>query len=159
MRRSRRIPLGNALNGVRIVLLMGVFACVAGAFWWHFGQRMAALAHPTLQDPATALRVEDFAKIAALHSAFKDMFGIEIYVLVEREHVRLPIFSPGTLFVGVGLARHEAVIVLPSLARRVLGEPLRFEVETNLSRCLHDDMPGPCLIRSLESLHQALMQQ
>lgn len=155
MKRHSFAPTGDR-PVLRMLLLMGVFACVAAAFWWHFGQRMAALAHPTLRDPAKALRMEDVTQLKAQREAFKRTLGMDIYVLVERDALRLPHFEPGSLFVGVGLAHHEAVIVLPPLARRALGEGARMDAETALGRCLNDEAPGPCLIRTLETLRQAL---
>lgn len=138
---------------------MLVFAATALAFWWHFERRMAALqpapmASPFLVDQHKLLGAEEARSLHRWRTAFKEGLGMDVLVLVSPGNVDVPPFAPGTLFVGAGGS--SAVIVLPPLARKALGEGPRLETEEALAACLRHERPAPCLEKTLSTLWRHL---
>ena len=161
MRRARwrLIPESSDRPFLRALLLLGVFALVVLAFWWHFERRMDDLRRASMQDPARVLSRQDAAALNARRGLFRDGLGMDVLVRVEPESLTIPAAASPVLFVGVGRARGEAVIILPPLARRALGEHgegLRLQTEETLARCLRHQPPGVCLTAALDALWQAL---
>lgn len=141
---------------MRIVLLFGVFACTALAFWWHFERRMLALNEVHIQDPGRILSPDERRSLARTRAALRADLGVDALARVDTESLVVPVFPAPTIFVGAGLARGEALIVLPPLVRRALGEGPRLTAEENLRRCLKSLSAGQCLQRALEELRAGL---
>lgn len=153
---------------LRGLLLLLVFAATAAAFWWHFERRMAQIQPPPavaifLMDKDKLLTVDEARALHVWRTTYKDNLGIAVQVLVSAGSVEVPPFAPGTLFVGAGLAAGqagpEAVIVLPPLARKALGEGPRITAEEELAACLRDTPPASCLEKTLHTLWRHLGSQ
>lgn len=157
----RLIPDGSDRPVLRALLLLLVFALTVAAFWRHFGIRMQELRGRALQDAAQTLPQAEGEALAALQAMFKTGLGMSAIIRIEKEHLRVPVLEASTLFVGAGLDHHEAVVILPPLARRVMGEGARLDAEETLARCLRaqERSPGQCLHQCLETLWTRLHGQ
>lgn len=175
--RFRLLEVSGDRPFMRALLLFLVFAGTAAAFWWHFERRMAHMAPPStaevfLTDKDKLLTVEEARALYPWRAAFKDSLGIPVLVQVSPHTVDVPPFAPGTLFVGAAVPTPQAssatpvakatpptpqaVVVLPPLARKALGEGPRIEAEEALSACLREERPAPCLEKTLRTLWRQL---
>ncbi len=144
---------------LRALLLMGVFALTIAAYWWHFDRRMAEIAPPdgrySVSDVDDVLTKAQEKHLYAWRSAFKDTWGIDLFVMVSKGALILPDFPGSTLFVGVGVEMNEALLVLPPLAKKALGEGVRVTTEEALAQCVGATPPEAlniCLEKALQTL-------
>lgn len=157
--RWRLIPSTSDRPFLRTLLLAGVFVLVMLAFWLHFERRMELLRGTHIQNPDQALTAAQSRELAARRTLFRDGLGLEVIVRVEKNGLSVPLASSPALFVGVGLGNGDAVVILPPLARKALGEHgegKRLAVEERLAACIRQQPPGPCLAEALDALWLAL---
>ena len=137
-----------------------------------------------LQDADGLLSVEQARALQPWRQSFRQSLGLDVLVQVSSGAVVVPPFDRGTLFVGVGRvagpvdapmndqdadqpgaqsgaqasaqSKPEAVIVLPPLARKALGEGARLQAEESLTTCLSGAPAAACLQKTLLSLWQQL---
>ncbi len=159
IRRKNAGPLisANCSNPfVRMILLMGIFAMTASAFWWHFERRMTTLMPAdgsyAIMNEDKLLQKEDIKKLAGWRDAFYDELGMKVMIMASAGELAVPTLNGPTLFVGVGLAHKQATIVFPPLARKALGEGLRTATEEELALCLKNSPPGLCLDVAMQRL-------
>lgn len=143
---------------VRVLLLAGVCAVVGLAFQWNFERHMLRLNAGYLQDSAGLLSRTERKQLADMRTAVRQLLGMELLVRVEQgtAAVQVPVFPASTIFVGANPHKGEAVIVLPPLAKKVLGEGQRLLVEERLATCMRDKALGRCLEESAQSLLEQL---
>ncbi len=141
---------------LRMLILIGIFAMTASAFWWHFERRMNIIAPPAgiyaIVDESDSISKNELKTLYSWRDAFEKKWGIPVFLQVSAKELQIPKFSAGTLFVGVGLEHKEASIVFPSLVRKALGEGLRILAEEELKHCIKDKSPGYCLDVTMKSL-------
>ncbi len=160
IRRKNRGPLisSDASHpALRMLLLMGVFAMTASAFWWHFERRMEMLRPPdgshSVVNEDNILQKDELKKLYAWRAAFEKEWGLRIMVMASEGELIVPEFSGATLYVGVGLLHNQATIIFPPLAKKALGEGLRTVTEEKLALCIKDKNPASqCLEGALQSL-------
>ncbi len=159
IRRKNKGPLISADCDhpvMRMVMLMGIFAMTASAFWWHFERRIAEIIPPDgsylIINEDKILQKEDLKKLNAWRDAFYDEWGMRVLIMASAGEALLPEFSGPTLFVGVGLEHNQATIVFPPLARKALGEGLRTVTEEKLAQCIKETPAGACLDEAMQSL-------
>lgn len=155
----RLIPPTGDRPLLRAVLLVGVFACVSLAFWWHFERRMVELNQTRIQDPARILTPAETKALVQMRTALHEEFGLDVLVRVDAQELAVPDLPPAALFVGANPARREAVIVLPPLIRRVLGEGPRLLAEEDLRQCMAAQSAGRCLQGTLQALRAGLEEK
>lgn len=139
---------------VRMLLLIGVCAVVGLAFQWNFERHMLRLNAGYLQDSTGLLSSAERKRLADMRTSVRQILGMELLVRVEpgTATVQVPVFPASTIFVGANPHRGEAVIVLPPLAKKVLGEGQRLLVEEQLAACMRGKALGMCLEESAQSL-------
>ncbi len=142
-RRKNRGPMISSscdYPALRLLLLMGIFTMTASAYWWHFDRRMTELAPPdgsySVSDKDKILSKAEEKRVYEWREAFKETWGIDVFVMVSAGPLNLPDFPSSTLFVGAGIAHHDALIVLPPLAKKALGEDTRIITEETLALCI-----------------------
>lgn len=142
----------------RIVLLIGLCAVVGLAFQWNFERHMLRLNAGYLQDSSGLLSSAERRRLADMRSAVRQMLGMELLVRVEQGQgaVQVPVFPASTIFMGVNPHRREAVLVLPPLAKKVLGEGPRLLAEEQLAACMRDKALGLCLEQSAQHVLEQL---
>ncbi len=145
--------------GLRLLLLIGVFAATITAFWWHFERRMAELqpangAH-ALMDSSYILHKEEKKALYAWRDKFEKTWGLKILVHVSADDLTVPSFPTTSLYIGVGLKNNEAVIILPTLTKKALGEGTRLLAEEELAQCSKHSAAGTCLSAVLQTLWDA----
>ncbi len=141
---------------LRMLLLMGIFAMTASAFWWHFETRMQSIAPPAgtyaIVNEADIIPKNELKTLYDWRDAFKEKWGVQVFLQLSEGELSVPDFSANTLFVGVGLQHHQATIVFPTLVRKALGEGLRTITEEKLALCVKTTPPGTCLDLAMQSL-------
>lgn len=145
---------------VRVILLAGVCVLVGLAFQWNFERHMLRLNAGYIQDSTGLLSSAERGRLADMRTAVRQMLGMDLLVRVEQETgaVQVPVFPASTIFVGANPRMGEAVIVLPPLAKKVLGEGQRLLIEEQLAACLRDKAPGFCLEESAGALLKQLVE-
>ena len=139
--------------GVRAVLLMAVFALTGWAFWGHFQTRFEAIAARSLVlDEGEALNGAERDHLAVLVASFRQRWGLRAVVHLRTGPVTVPELGPETLFVGLSPQTHQAVVVLPPLAVRLVPGEMRRRLELELDACGAARPPGACLAATLETL-------
>lgn len=133
-------------------MLAGIFGLVALGFQWNFDRHMRLLNAGHVQDSAGMLSVGERARLAILRDTVRDMLGMELVLRLEEGAVQVPVFPASTLFVGVSTQTWGAVIVVPPLAKKVMGEGQRLLAEEALAACARNTAPGLCLERTVRSL-------
>ncbi len=141
---------------LRMLILIGIFAMTASAFWWHFERRMNIIAPPpgiyAIVNEGDIISDGELKILYNWRDAFDEKWGIPVFLQASVGELQIPKFSAGTLFVGVGLEHKQATIVFPSLVRKALGEGLRTITEEELSTCIKDKPAGLCLDAAMKSL-------
>ncbi len=126
--------------GLRMFLLCCIFALTVSAYWWNFEQRMAKIQPPDgshrVLNEDNLLGKSELKFLQAWRTKFQKEWNVHILVQVSAGPLELPPYPASTLYMGVGLAHTEAVIAMPGLVRKALGEGLRLEAEEELSLCL-----------------------
>ncbi len=154
---KRQLVSKNCENPfLRTVLLFGLFAFTASAFWWNFERRMEML-NPSDGSHAIAnadkiLQKNELKKLYAWRDAFEKEWGIRVLIHAQAKELSLPSFPSSTLYVGVGILHGQASIVFPPLARKALGEGLRTVTEEQLAMCIKEKSAGTCLDTAMQSL-------
>ncbi len=126
--------------GLRIFLFGCLFMLIVSAYWWNFENRLAKLQPPdgshTIINTDGILQKEDLKLLYAWRSKFQKEWNVPLLIQVSAGFLELPPYPPSTLYVGLGLKHGEAVIAVPPLVRKALGEPLRLEAEESLALCV-----------------------
>ncbi len=125
---------------LRQFLFCCLFLFVVAAYWWNFEQRLAKLQPPdgshSIVNQDDVLQKADLKLLYAWRSKFQKEWNIPLLIQVSRGLLELPPYPASTLYVGAGLMQKEAVIAVPPLVRKALGEGIRLELEENLALCL-----------------------
>lgn len=143
---------------MRVLMLAGVLALTAFAFHKHFEQRMQALNESHIKDSARILSKEDKAILGQWRKNFQDSLGMALLVQVDKSQspMKVPAFPAATIFVGVNPTLGEAVLVVPPLAKKVLGEGQRLLAEEALAACIQEQKPAICLEQGLRDIFSKL---
>lgn len=165
-KRLRLISVNCDRPFVRAVLLAAVFAAVVWAFSWNFERRMVQLNAGYIQDSGQVLGGAERRRLEELRGLLQQQVGLKLLIRVElgQGPVQLPSNAADTLFMGVNPQTGAALIVLPPLAKKVMGEGQRLLLEEDLSRCVAESkMQGAessfvfvCLERGAQAVVQAL---
>lgn len=139
---------------VRVCLLAGIFGLAALGFQWNFDRHMRLLNAGYMQDSGNVLSRGERARLGLLRGTVRDMLGMDLMLRIEggAGAVQVPNFPASTLFVGVNPQTRRAVIVVPPLAKKVMGEGQRLLAEEALAVCMQINAPGLCLERTVQSL-------
>ncbi len=141
-RKSRGPLISNSCErpGLRLFLFSCIFLLTISAYWWNFEKRMAKLQPPdgshSIINQGDILQKEDLKFLYAWRNRFQKEWNVPLLIQVSTDFLELPPYPASTLFVGVGLSHGEAVIAVPPLVRKALGENLRLEAEENLALCI-----------------------
>lgn len=135
-------------------MLVGIFGLVALGFQWNFDRHMQRLNAAYVQDSGALLSRGERARLEILRGTVRDMLGMDLVLRLEGGPgaVQVPNFPASTLFVGVNPQTRGAVIVVPPLAKKVMGEGQRLLAEEALAVCMQTKPPGLCLERTVRSL-------
>lgn len=158
---------------IRAILLAVVFAAVAWAFSWNFERRMAQLNAGYIQDKGQVLSSAERRALEAVRQDVQQQVGLKLLLRVEQGQgaVQLPSNAADTVFMGCNPQTSAALIVLPPLAKKAVGEGPRLLLEEGLTQCLTADaqlqagqtlvQPSVfvCLERSAKALIDALTDQ
>ncbi len=141
--RKSRGPLISAScerQGLRLFLFGCIFCVIISAYWWNFEQRLAKIQPPdgshSIMNQDHVLEKKELKYLYAWRSKFQKEWNIPLLLQISVPALELPPYATSTLYVGVGLSHAEAVIAVPPLVRKALGEGLRLEAEENLALCI-----------------------
>lgn len=155
---------------LRAILLAAVFAVVIGAYSWNFERRMVQLNAGYIQDSGQVLDSAERRSLDTVRGALQQAVGLKLLLRVEQGQgaVQVPRNAADTVFMGCNPQTGEALIVLPPLAKKVLGEGQRLVLEEGLAQCLVQAQRGTqagdnppvflCLERGAQALVQALTE-
>ncbi len=147
--------------GLRLFILLCLFAMTVSAFWWNFERRLEALkpagenTHAILNEDKI-LSVENLKNLYHWREKFSKTWNIPLLLQASQGNLALPPYEVNTLYVGVGLAHQEAVVAVPPLVRKVLGEGARLQAEEGLALCLANNDAYLCLDATLLHIWNAL---
>ncbi len=148
---------------VRMILLMGIFAMTASAFWWNFERRMAEIVPPDgsyiIINDDKILQKNELKKLNAWRDIFYDDWGLRVLMAVSAGELKVPEYDGPMLFVGIGLEHSQATIVFPLLARKALGEGLRMVTEENLAQCVKNKPAATCLDEAMQQLYNGFVKE
>ncbi len=132
--------------GLRLFLLGCLFMLIMSVYWWNFEKRMAKLQPPdgshSIINQGDLLQKTDLDFLYAWRSKFQKEWNVPLLLQVSRGSLELPPYPASTLYMGVGVSHAEAVIAVPPLVRKALGEGLRIEAEETLSLCIKNELPA-----------------
>ncbi len=127
-------------QGLRLFLFCCLFCLIVSAYWWNFERRLAKIQPPdgshSIMNEDRVLQKKELKYLYAWRSKFQKEWNIPLLLQVSSGPLELPPYAASTLYVGVGVSHAEAVIAVPPLVRKALGEGLRLETEENLALCL-----------------------
>jgi len=117
-------PLEALLRLAGILAVMGL--AVLG-FWWNSARNLERIAARTdarqgLADEAKGLDQDERGHVLAFIAALRRNYGVEARVRVAQTRPTPPEPDGKTLFIGLGLADKTAVVQLPPLISRALGQ-------------------------------------
>ncbi len=141
--RKSRGPLISAScerPGLRLFLFCCLFSLIVSAYWWNFEQRLAKIQPPdgshSVINEGELLEKPQLSFLYAWRNKFQKEWNIPLLMQISTEELLLPEYPSSSLYMGVGLKRGEAVIAVPPLVRKALGEGLRLETEEQLGLCI-----------------------
>ncbi len=131
--------------GLRAFLLGCIFLLIMSAYWWNFEQRLAKIQPPDgshrVVNEDDILDKEQLRLLHAWRTRFQKEWNVQLLVQVSAGSLQLPPYPASTLYVGTGLEHAEAVIAVPPLVRKALGEGVRIEAEEGLALCIKKATP------------------
>ncbi len=148
--------------GLRLFVLVCLFAMTMSAFWWNFERRLedikpAGDTHAIMNEDHV-LSKEHLPKLYQWRESFSKTWNIPLLLQASQGALVLPPYAINTLYVGVGMAHHEAVVAVPPLVRKVMGEGARLQAEEGLRLCLQKEAAHLCLNNTLQAIWDALEQ-
>ncbi len=148
--------------GLRLFILVCLFSLTMSAFWWNFERRIGDLKPEkkiqTIINDDGILTEESLLNFNIWREKFSKTWNIPLILQASAQELKLPPYPINSLYVGIGLKHHEAVIAVPPLVGKILGEGKRLQTEEGLSACLKKDSPIICLDKSLQSIWTSLGQ-
>ncbi len=147
--------------GLRLFILICLFAMTMSAFWWNFERRMADL-KPVGENTHAILNEDNILPKGSLQTLyawrerFSKTWNIPLLIQASQGQLVLPPYEVNTLYVGVGLTHHEAVVAVPPLVRKVMGEGARMQAEEGLGLCLTNNDADICLDATLQHIWNIL---
>ncbi len=161
-RKSRQSLISASCErpGLRMFLFCCLFSLIVSAYWWNFEQRLAKIQPPDgshrVIDEDKLLSKSELRLFYAWRSKFQKEWNVPLLVQVSAGALQLPPYATSTLFVGAGLSHAEAVIAVPPLVRKALGEGLRLEAEEKLSLCIKNAAPITAYVQAGSAEEQGL---
>lgn len=143
---------------LRTMLLIAVFAVTAWAFWANTERRMADVRGASaVWDEAELLTDAQEQALRELVDAFREVHGVKLVIHVRRDTPTLPKLDAQTIFVGLCPARGQAVVEMPPLVRKALGDDLARTLENDWLRpALATGQWPEGLVRALKHLWEQL---
>lgn len=144
---------------LRTVLLVSVFVLVAWGFWANYERRFTQLrAERSFLDETAQVSADAKQSLRDLGEVFRLRWGATLLVHVRNGAVVLPDKLDGqTVFVGLSAQQQQALVVLPPLMQRVVGENTRLALEEACAQALVDGiLPGQVAVNAARLLHEKL---
>lgn len=143
---------------LRTMLLIAVFAVTAWAFWANNERRLAEVRGASaVWDEAGLLDGAQEQSLRELVNAFRDVHGVKLVIHIRRESLTLPRLDSQTVFVGLCPATGQALVELPPLVRKALGDGLAHVLENDYLRPgLASGQWAEALVRTLKHLWEKL---
>lgn len=142
------IPEGSNLKVFRMILLILIFVFCAFAFNWNFQNRIDKLNSLFIDDKSKIISKDEMLLLSNIHMSFKDQLGIGIDILVDNNMNKtliVPSLKANSIFIGVNVASHEALLIIPMLVKKIVGEGNRILLEEELSTCLQKNTAFQCI--------------
>lgn len=120
-------PWEGLLRGLGVIF---VFMGVVWLFWKHNARTLEmielerAQTQQVIVDATRTLTEEQVKAIRDLAGALKSAYGLELTVRIDDQPIVVPGPDQHTVFMGLYPAGRQAVIVLPPLAERAVGQRL-----------------------------------
>jgi len=160
--RFNLIPDSSNLKFFRVLMLFFVFGACAYAYSLNFQSKIDKLNSIFIDDKFEILSEEDISKLNEIRISFKDRLGIGLDILVENNKkgvLIVPSFEPNEIFIGVNVARNEAVLLIPMLVKKAIGEGNRAVLEEDAEICLQDNTAFLCISELSYSLFDLITEQ
>lgn len=123
-----RTPLERFL---RTVGFFAVFAIAAWAFWLNNQRRIAQYSEEAaVKDPGQMLSESDRRLVRDFRETLEERYGLNLRLSLGPGAAMAPATDAKTLYLGLGPGARRAVLVLPQLLRRGLGEEFAAYLET-----------------------------
>ncbi len=149
-----------ARPGLRFFLLIGLFCLTFSAYWWHFERRFADIKpeqkNMLIINENQLVGENDLGSLEGWREKFSTTWNIPVLIQASQGKLQVPPYPVNTLYVGAGFTHSEAVIAVPPLVRKIIGEGERLKTEEKLAICLKNNSIGTCLNESMQQLWDAL---
>lgn len=125
---SGRTPLERFL---RTVGFFAVFAIAAWAFWLNNQRRIAQYSEEAaIKDPGQMLSESDRTLVRDFREALQERYGLNLRLTLGPGAATAPATDAKTLYLGLDPEAGRAVLILPPLLRRGLGEEFAAYLES-----------------------------